>query len=111
MLTSGEGEGMHIVHVFVKVKPGTEQAFAAASAENSRLSRGEPGVARFDVVQQVDDPTRFTLVEVYRTEPDAAAHKQTAHYAAWAEAVADLLAEPRTRSIYRNVAPGDEGWG
>lgn len=102
---------MHIVHVFVRVKPGCEQAFATASAENSRLSRGEPGVARFDVVQQVDDPTRFTLVEVYRAESDVAAHKATAHYAAWVDAVADLLAEPRTRTIYRNVAPGDEAWG
>lgn len=103
--------GMHIVHVFVRVKPGCEEAFAAASARNSEGSLAEPGVARFDVLQDVDDPTRFTLVEVYRSPADVAAHKATAHYAAWADAVADLLAEPRTRATFRNVAPGDEGWG
>lgn len=102
---------MHIVHVFCQVRPGSEDAFAAASRENSRHSLGEPGVARFDVLQQVDDPTRFTLVEVYQREEDVAAHKQTAHYTAWVDAVADLLAQPRTRAIYRNVAPGDDGWG
>ncbi|HNV12006.1 MAG TPA: putative quinol monooxygenase, partial [Propionibacteriaceae bacterium] len=70
---------MFIVHVFVRVLPGTEDAFAAASVENSRNSLLEPGVARFDVVQEVEDSTRFVLVEVYRDEDAAAAHKQTAH--------------------------------
>lgn len=102
---------MHVVEVFVRVLPGREDAFAAASAENSRRSLAEPGVARFDVLQQVDDPTRFTLIEVYRTEADVAAHKQTAHYAAWVDAVGDLLAEPRSRTIHRSIAPSDDGWG
>ena len=102
---------MYIVHVFVRVRAGSEEAFAAASERNSRGSLAEPGVARFDVLQDVDDPTRFTLVEVYRTPEAASEHKLTEHYATWAAEVADLLAEPRTRAIYRNIAPGDQGWG
>lgn len=101
---------MHIVHVHVHVLPGTEDAFAEASLANARQSLTEPGVARFDVVQEVEDPTRFVLVEVYRDADAAAAHKQTAHYAAWRDAVADLMAEPRRGVRYRNLAPGEDGW-
>lgn len=101
---------MHIVQVFCRVKPGSEEAFIAVASNNSRHSNEEPGVARFDVLQEVEDPTRFTLIEAYRSEVDVATHKQTAHYAAWADAMGDLLAEPRSRVIYRNVAPGDDGW-
>ena len=70
----------------------------------------EPGIARFDVVQQADDPTRFVLVEAYRTVEATAAHKATAHYARWRDAVADMMAAPRTSVKYANVHPEDAGW-
>lgn len=101
---------MYIVHVHVHVLPGTEDAFAAASAANHAGSIAEPGVARFDVLRSTDDPTRFVLVEVYRDADAAAAHKLTAHYAAWRDAVADLMAEPRTAVRYAAVAPDASGW-
>jgi quinol monooxygenase YgiN len=85
-----------VVHVHVHVKPGAEKAFLDASRANAAESIQEPGVARFDVHQQLDDPTRFVLIEAYRTPDAPAAHKATAHYAAWRDAVADLMAEPRT---------------
>ena len=101
---------MIIVHVHVHVKPEGVEAFRAASVENSRASLEEPGVARFDVVQSTEDPTRFLLVEVYRTPEAPAAHKATPHYARWRDVVADLMAEPRTSTKYVNVAPEDSGW-
>lgn len=99
-----------IVHVHAHVKPDAVDAFRAASIENSRESLREPGVARFDVVQSIEDPTRFVLVEVYRTADAPAAHKATAHYARWRDAVADLMAEPRSSVKYVNLAPEDAGW-
>jgi quinol monooxygenase YgiN len=101
---------MLIVHVFVHVKPESVEAFRAASLENARNSVQEPGIARFDVVQQMDDPTRFVLVEVYRTEQAPAHHKETAHYQIWRDTVTDMMAEPRTSIKYQNVFPSDEGW-
>jgi len=101
---------MFIVHVYVHVKPECLGAFLAATRANAANSVKEPGVARFDVVQQADDPTRFVLVEVYRDSAAPAKHKETAHYLAWAAAVTDLLAEPRTRTVYSNVFPEDAGW-
>jgi len=99
-----------IVHVHARVKPEGVEAFRAASIENSRESLKEPGVARFDVVQSAEDPTRFVLVEAYRSAEAPAAHKATAHYARWRDAVADLMAEPRTAHRYVNVAPEDAVW-
>ena len=96
---------MVIVHVHVRVVPGGVDAFRMASLANARASVQEPGVARFDVIQQEDDPTRFELIEVYRTAEAAAAHKATAHYAAWRDAVAPLMAEPRSSTKYRAVFP------
>ena len=96
---------MLIVHVFVHVKPGAVDAFAAATLENARNSVQESGVIRFDVIQQDDDPTRFELIEIYRTQEAAAAHKATAHYAAWRDAVAPLMAEPRSSTKYRAIFP------
>ena len=96
---------MFVVHVFVHVKPGSEEAFKAATLENARNSIQEKGIARFDVVQQQDDPSRFVLVEVYRTEADAAKHKETAHYFAWRDAVADIMAEPRSQREVRRCLP------
>jgi len=99
-----------IVQVHVHVKPECLDAFRAATVENARNSVLEPGIARFDVLQQQDDPTRFVLVEVYRTPDDPARHKETAHYFAWRDAVADLLVEPRSSVKYDNVFPEDAGW-
>lgn len=104
---------MFIVHVFCHVKPELVDEFKALCVENARNSVQEPGIARFDVIQQADDPARFVLVEVYRTPDDPARHKETAHYAAWAEAVAarDVLVEPRSKIVYSNIFPGEAGWG
>ncbi len=101
---------MLIVHVFVHVKDDCVEAFKAASIENARNSVQEPGIARFDVIQQADDPTRFVLVEVYRTADDPARHKETAHYQKWRDDVADMMAEPRSAIKYDNVFPDKTGW-
>ncbi|MBZ5586244.1 MAG: antibiotic biosynthesis monooxygenase [Acidobacteriia bacterium] len=101
---------MLIVHVHVHVKPEAVEQFKQATIENAANSVKEPGIARFDVIQQSDDPTRFVLVEVYRSAEAPARHKETAHYQAWADKVADLLAEPRSRASYGNVFPADAGW-
>jgi quinol monooxygenase YgiN len=101
---------MFIVHVFVHVKPECVDQFINATLDNARNSLREPGVARFDVVQQLDDPTRFVLVEVYRDEQAAAAHKETAHYLRWRDAVASMMAEQRTSVKFRNIFPLEEGW-
>ncbi len=101
---------MVIVHVHVHVKADCVEAFREASLENAQKSVKEPGVARFDVIQQVDDPTRFVLVEVYRTPDDPAKHKETAHYLKWRDTVADMMAEPRSGVKYANVFPGEQGW-
>jgi quinol monooxygenase YgiN len=104
------GSAMYIVQVQARVKPEYVEAFRDASVENARNSVQEPGVARFDVIQQLDDPTRFVLVEVYRTAEAPAAHKATAHYAKWRDTVAEMMAEPRASMKYANAFPGDEGW-
>ena len=96
---------MIIVHVFVHVTPDTVDAFASASIENARNSLLEPGVVRFDVIQQDHDPTKFLLIEVYRTPADPALHKETAHYATWRDTVATMMAEPRRSVRYRAVFP------
>ena len=101
---------MLIVHVHVHVKPDQAEAFRAASLENARNSVQEPGVARFDVIQQQDDPTRFVLVEVYRTTNDPARHKETSHYQKWRDTVAEMMAEPRSSVKYSNVFPDEAGW-
>lgn len=101
---------MLIVHVHVSVKPESIEAFRQASIENASASLGEPGVARFDVIQQQDDPSKFVLVEVYRSPEAAAAHKETAHYARWRDTVAPMMAQPRSSVKYFNVFPGDDGW-
>ena len=101
---------MYIVHVFVHVKDDKVEAFREASLENARNSVLEPGVARFDVLQQQDDSTRFLLVEVYRSPEDPARHKETAHYKKWRDTVEDMMAGPRTALKFYNVFPGEEGW-
>ena len=101
---------MLIVHVHVRVKAESVDPFHQATIENARQSVQEPGIARFDVAQQRDDPTRFVLVEVYRNEQTMLAHKETAHYKKWRDAVADMMAEPRSSVKYSNVFPEDTGW-
>jgi len=101
---------MLIVHVHVHVKADQVEAFRAASIENAKRSVREPGVARFDVIQRQDDPTRFVLVEVYRTANDPARHKETAHYRKWRDTVESMMAEPRTSVKYANVFPDENGW-
>lgn len=101
---------MLIVHVNVRVLPGMVEEFKAATRENARQSLLEPGVARFDVVQQEDDPTRFVLVEAYRSAEDAAAHKETPHYQVWRDTVAPMMAEPRSSTKYVEVFPDAEDW-
>ena len=101
---------MLVVHVFVHVKPDQLEAFETATLENARNSIREPGVARFDIIRQQDDPARFVLVEVYRTSEDPARHKETAHYQKWRDTVAGMMAEPRTSVKYTNVFPNEQGW-
>ncbi len=101
---------MLIVHVHARVKPEFVEAFKQATAEDARNSVQEAGIARFDVVQQQEDPTRFVLVECYRTPEAPAAHKETAHYAKWRDAVAPMMAEPRSSVKFWNVFPDERGW-
>lgn len=101
---------MLIVHVFIHVKPDHIQDFIEATIENSKASFLEPGIARFDFIQELADPSRFVLVEVYRTSDDPAKHKLTSHYAKWRDVVAPMMAEPRTSVKYGNVYPDDGGW-
>ncbi|MBM3734717.1 MAG: antibiotic biosynthesis monooxygenase [Acidobacteria bacterium] len=98
---------MYIVLVSVRVKPDSVEAFKQATVDNARNSVLEPGIARFDVIQQQDDPARFVLVEVYRDVAATTAHKETAHYARWRDTVAPMMAEPRTSLKYANVYPED----
>jgi quinol monooxygenase YgiN len=99
-----------ILHVHVRVKPDMVDAFVAATLENARASVQEPGIARFDVVQNNEDPTRFVLAEAYRTADAPDAHKRTAHYATWRDRVADMLAEPRSSVRFHNLFPENSGW-
>src|SRR5438094_2914597 len=101
---------MLVVHVHVHVKPECVEDFRRASLSNARESIKEPGIARFDLVQQQDDPTRFVLVEVYRDAQAPAAHKATKHYQTWRDAVAPMMAEPRSSVKFDNVFPEDAGW-
>lgn len=102
---------MLIVQVMVHVKTDQVDAFKKATTENARNSVNEPGIARFDVIQQVDDPTRFVLIEVYRTEDAPARHKESAHYRRWRDMVEPMMAEPRNGIKYENVFPDEGGWG
>jgi len=102
---------MMIVHVHVRVKPEFVEPFRRATLENASQSVKESGIARFDAAQQTDDPTRFVLVEVYKTPEDATRHKETSHYRVWRDVVADMMAEPRKSIKYVNVFPDNEERG
>ncbi|HEX7507385.1 MAG TPA: antibiotic biosynthesis monooxygenase [Polyangia bacterium] len=93
------------VVVYVHLLPEAIEAFRAASLANAEASIQEPGVVRFDVMQETADPTRFVLLEVYGGQEGAAAHKLTAHYQTWRHMVAPMMAEPRTNRSYATVTP------
>ncbi len=101
---------MLIVHVHVEVKAEFVEAFKKATIANAQESVKEPGIARFDVLQQPDKPTHFVLVEAYRTASAPAAHKETRHYNTWREVVAPMMAEPRNSVKFANLFPDDTGW-
>lgn len=101
---------MFIVHVFVHVEEERIEEFIEATVENAKNSLNEPGITRFDFVQQQEDPTRFVLVEVYRTSEDPVKHKETIHYRKWRDTVAEMMAEPRSAIKFYNVHPGEKGW-
>jgi autoinducer 2-degrading protein len=101
---------MLVVHVHVHVKEDKIEEFKEISIENAQNSLGEPGVARFDVIQQNDDKSKFVLCEVYKTPDDPARHKETAHYKKWKDAVADMMAEPRFSVKFTNLFPEDSDW-
>jgi quinol monooxygenase YgiN len=101
---------MLIVHVHVHVKPESVANFRHATRENASASVQEPGIARFDVIQQQDDETRFVLIEVYRNSDAPAAHKETAHYVKWRDTVAPMMAEPRQSMKYNAVFPDPQVW-
>jgi autoinducer 2-degrading protein len=102
---------MHIAHVHIHVKEDCILAFINATVENARNSKKEPGVARFDLLQDENDPSKFVLCEVYRTADDPKKHKETSHYLAWRDAVAEMMAEPRRATHFVNLFPDEKGWG
>ena len=101
---------MHILLVHIHVKPEALDAFQRATVENARNSLNEAGVVRFDVIQQTEDPTRISLVKVYRTPDDHTRHRETAHYLRWRSEVEEMMAEPRLGIKHRNIFPEDEAW-
>lgn len=101
---------MLIIQVQVWVKTEYVEAFQQATLENASHSVQEPGIARFDLLQNAEDPTQFLLVEVYRTPQAPAAHKQTAHYQKWRDAVEGMMARPRQSVKYQNLFPDESGW-
>jgi (4S)-4-hydroxy-5-phosphonooxypentane-2,3-dione isomerase len=109
-MSPSQSSSLLIVHVHVHVRPDAVDAFRAATLINASASVREPGIARFDVVQSREDPSRFVLIEVYRSADAPAAHKETPHYQAWRDAVDDLMAEPRTSVKYVNAFPEDAAW-
>ncbi|SPE50900.1 Antibiotic biosynthesis monooxygenase domain protein [Verrucomicrobia bacterium] len=101
---------MLIVHVHIQVKPECLEAFKAATLANARESLKEPGIAGFDLVQREDEPTRFVLVEAYQTAEAPGAHKETKHYQVWRDAVASMMAQPRSSVRFKNIFPDDADW-
>jgi quinol monooxygenase YgiN len=101
---------MLIVNVHVRVKPEFSEAFEAATLANARASVQEPGIARFDILRDQNDPQHFLLTEVYRTPEAPAQHKETEHYRIWKETVAGMMSSPRTKEIFENIFPDETGW-
>jgi quinol monooxygenase YgiN len=101
---------MFVVYVFIHVKQKEIETFKDASIRNAQNSIKEPGVARFDVIQQQDDPSRFVLVEIYYTPEDPVRHKETSHYQQWRDTVETMMVEPRYSIKYNNIYPDDKDW-
>lgn len=101
---------MHIVHVHVHVKEDQLEAFKEATLKNATESVKEPGIARFDVIQQQNDPTRFVLVEVYHQEEGTVSHKETEHYQEWRDVVGPMMAQSRSAVVFDNIFPEEAGW-
>ena len=101
---------MFVVIVKVRIKPESVDDFKIATHDNASNSIHEPGIARFDVYQQIDDPTSFTLIEVYRSDDAPGKHRETAHYARWNSAVTDMMAEPRTKTTFNILFPPGSEW-
>ena len=101
---------MHIVHIHIKLKPERIDDFVQATIENATASLQEPGCVRFDLIQDTADPAHVELVEIYRDQASHASHRETAHYNVWAERTADVFAEPRSRTFYRNLFPNDDAF-
>lgn len=101
---------MYIVHVFIHVKPNAVDDFITATTKNAEASLQEPGVARFDFIQEIEDPNRFVLVEVYRTPDDPTKHKATEHYQIWRDTVENMMVEPRRSMKFVNLFPDRGGW-
>ena len=99
-----------VVNVDIAVVPEQLDAFLAATEQNAAASRDEPGIVRFDVLSDRADPTHVVLVEIYRDEAAAAAHKETAHYQLWRDTVAPMMARPREAARYSNTSPDDSTW-
>lgn len=109
-MTTAPSSELLVVHVHCRVKAESLEAFKQATLANAQASLDEPGIARFDVVQDEGDPTHLVLVEVYRSTEAPAAHKATAHYQRWRDTVAPMMAEPRSSQKYRSLFPGPGGW-
>ena len=101
---------MYIVHVFVLVKPEHIEQFKAETLINAKASLEEPGIIRFDVLQEEGKPGSFLLVEVYRTMDDPVRHKETSHYQRWRDVAEPMMAMPRTKVVYKNFFPADREW-
>jgi (4S)-4-hydroxy-5-phosphonooxypentane-2,3-dione isomerase len=99
-----------LVHVDIAVLPEQLDAFLTATEKNAVASRDEPGIVRFDVLSDRSDPTHVVLVEIYRDDAAAAAHKDTAHYQRWRDMVAPMMARPRQATRYVNTSPDDSTW-
>lgn len=96
---------MYVTIVYTSVKPEKVEAFKEACRLNHENSIREPGNIRFDILQSADDPAKFVFYEAYKTQQDAATHKETAHYLAWRNTVADWMAEPRKGIVYDGLYP------
>jgi (4S)-4-hydroxy-5-phosphonooxypentane-2,3-dione isomerase len=103
-------EIMLVAIINVHVKSDFIEGFKTASLDNASNSVKEPGVIRFDVYQQSDDPSRYTLVEIYKTDEDVTRHRETTHYVRWRDTVTAMMVEPRTRTTHRIVYPVESEW-
>lgn len=96
---------MVVTLVHVNVKKEFVDVFIAETGRNHYESIKEPGNLRFDILQDSNDPCRFTLYEAYVSDEASAAHKETPHYKIWRAAVEPWMAEPRKGVKHRVIFP------